>query len=118
MITINYIGYVQGPTAKHLVRITATGTTPEEVVVEANRQASAIGASELTASGLNNREADWIAAFGSDYSPECRFIDSPQIEQAPQAKIKNFFFAIFFAIRPKLLIVAAVAVVLLWVCRG
>lgn len=79
MITINYQAFSQGPTAKHLIYIRATGTTPEDVKTDALQQADAIGATELVAVGLHNREADWVAAFGSGHSPDCRFADSPQV---------------------------------------
>lgn len=76
MLTINYEAWVFGPTAKHRVYIQAQGTTPEEVKADAERQRVAIRAEDLMAVGLHNREADWIAVFGANYSSDCKFRDS------------------------------------------
>ena len=85
MISINYEAWVYGPTAKHRVYIRAVGTTPEEVRADALRQADSIGAVELMAVSCNNREADWISAFGTAYTSGCRFADSP----VPAAETKR-----------------------------
>jgi len=76
MLTINYEAWVVGPTAKHRIYIRAQGTTPDEVKADAERQRLAINAIDMIGIGLQNTEANWIAVYGNNYSPDCTFSDS------------------------------------------
>ena len=70
MITINYEAYIPSGIGKHLVFIKATGTTPDEVQADMERQSKAIGAEEVRAVGLHNNVSDWAAMFGGDQVQE------------------------------------------------
>ena len=73
-ITIKFEARVYGSTASYPIGITARGTTPDDVIADARRQAESRGAVDLRASGVSNTRADWEAMFGPVADERLQFL--------------------------------------------